>query len=224
MSTIISQLNPDDFVKIKGINDDDSPTYWFGQVNAIDAPNIKCCLLEEQGNGTLIFNGTEHTFHVDTIDDFVKLEKYSSHEQAWKELGIRMLTSHSPYTFVELDKEDQLGLHDIGDDNDNDDDDNESLGSLKDFIASEDEAWTPADPNAPEIRPGASQVVADIHDAVHEYEEWVPANDIERGAKRFIDHQWMKAVHADSDLHFVEGKPEPNYKRPKKKRRKTRTA
>ena len=218
-STIIAQLKPDDFVKIKGLNDDDSPVTWYGQINTIKDPNIQCCLLEQQPNGTLVFDGTEHTFHVDTIDDFVNLAQHSSHEHAWKVLGLRMLTSTSPFTFVEINKEDQLGLHDLGDDNNDSDDDNESIGSLKDFIASEDEAWTPADPNAPELRPGAAKIVAEIHEAVHEYNDWVPTNDAEKGAQRFIDHQWTKAVHADADLHFVKGNMEPDYAHPKKRRK-----
>ena len=216
---------PDDFVKIKGQKDDGSLTFWFGQINSKDKTTFKCCLLEKQPNGTLVFDGTEHTFDLATIDDYANLSDYTSHEKAWKALGLRMLRSTSPFTFVELDKEEQLGLHDLGDDEESeneDNEDNESLGSLRDFIASEDEAWTPADPNAPELRPGAAAVVADIHDAVHEYNEWVPANSVEQGARRFIDRQWVQAVHADADLHFVKGKVEPDYAHPpRKKRRKT---
>jgi hypothetical protein len=219
--TTISELEPDDFVKINGRNEKDEPEDWFGQVNKVVPPNVMVCLLTTQQDGSLVFDGTEHTFELATVNDFVSLARHATHEAAWKKLGIRMLNStSSPFTFVEIAKEDQLGLHDVGEE-ESDDSDDESVGSLKDFIVEEDVPWSPADPNAPEVRPGASKVVQEIHDAVHEYNEWVPANETERGVRRFIDRVEKRAVHADSDLHFLKGEADPDYSRRSKKRKTT---
>jgi len=220
MSASITDLKEGDLVKIKGINDENALVYWYGQlVGNIKKKKVNVVLLEKKPNGVMTW-GDQHWFHLNTIDDFQLVpnkEKVQSFRTAWKKLGIRILSAKKDL-YIEIDQENSSKIIPIGDeDDDYDSDDSDgSIGSLAEFIVpdNEGESWTPANPK--------DKFVQETHEAVHEYNDWVPKNERERGIKSFIDRLERKYITKLDDRKFMEGVACPNVCHPPLKRRKKR--
>ena len=162
------------------------------------------------------------TFPIESVDDYENVSDKDSircYKKAWRKIGLRMVDAEKEL-FIELDKEDSSGIVDIGDEEDDSDyeydsESEESLGSLKDFIVSDDDddAFTQADPCI-------SDWVNETHKTVHEYNEWQPVNEREQNVKNFIDRLETKYITKDNDRHFHKGTSGPDYTRPPLKKKK----
>ena len=93
--TSINNIKEGDLVKIKGLNSKDEVVYWYGQlVDDIQKDLISVLLLDSQPNGTLTWGEHQHSFDINTVDDFeIVKDKTSSRcfRKAWKQLGIRVI-------------------------------------------------------------------------------------------------------------------------------------
>ena len=210
-------------IKILGTDDDGQEETWYGQVYGVDpnANTVEVALMVPHGNSYEFDKGgySPQYVPVESIlayEPIEPIDSLRSHKKAWYRIGLRLVHSTADKDqFVELS--DTTTLQDIGDEeadynsaDDADWADDESMGSLKDFIVDDDEAdepFTHAEPT--------NEFVKDTHQAVHDFNDWVPSSEREEGVKSFIERLENKYVHSDSDRHFKHGRSGPSYSKPK---------
>lgn len=123
--------------------------------------------------------------------------------RAFDALGFRMIDGS---TFVKHSDEDEGHLFPVGDeafdlvsdDEDDPDADNPTLGG---FIVPDDECepFTHA--------PEDSEFVRETHAAVRSFNSWIPRNEQEAQARRFMQRQEARASHLDDEARFARNMP-----------------
>ena len=218
----VSDIKPGAVLRILGENAQGKRETWYGQAQEVypDQGTLEVALLTPKGD-LLELRGdgyvpqdipVESVLAFEPIED---LESKREHKKAWYRIGVRLLSSSAEGdTFIALDREDVAGDHDIGDDESDSDfevsgsDSDDSLGSLRDFIVDDEpeaEPFSHAKPADPEIREGGAERVRDIHQAVRDYNNWVPETEREKRGRAFIEGFEAKYAAKDDERQFARG-------------------
>jgi len=160
---------------------------------------------------------------VAAFENITKLADLAAHQRAWRKVGLRLIKTSciEPDVFARSDEQGVVLLGNV--DSDDDDDDAATTSKRKrstgmcgyvsddGFVVADGEPFTLADPQED------SGFVAEVHDAVHAYEDWAPA----AGTKEAKFRSWMqrfeqKVAHDDDNRQFARG-TNVNYARPPKR-------
>ena len=149
--------------------------------------------------------------------------------KAWKELCF--LPGGDGITFCRVEDEDQVTLPLAGgdsSDDDSDDSDGEEASSnpamhgyaSDGFVVPDDEGseFEFADPD--DLEEEAAQFVRETHQAVHDFDNWVPEDKQGKAIKAFVDRMDKKAAIDTDNQRFAAGKPAISTSKPPIKKRK----
>lgn len=148
--------------------------------------------------------------------------------KAWKELGF--LPGGDGITFCRVEDEDHVTLPLAGGDSSDDDSDSDGEeassnpamhGYASDgFVVPDDEGseFEFADPD--DLEEEAAQFVRETHQAVHDFDNWVPEDKQGKAIKAFVDRMDKKATIDTDNQRFAAGKPVISTSKPPIKKRK----
>ena len=168
-----------DYVSMHAENDE----VWYGEVVGIHADTLEVYFIEK-GDGTVWSYSEEwHEVPKESVIKHVDTSSHANVVSALKEIGFRPLTDS---TFARLDEQ---GVVPVGDPAFDDVEDDCIIGihpEMQDFIVpdSEGEAFT--------FAPTDSEFVRETHQAVRDFNNWVPQEDAVR-IKMFIEGMDDKA-------------------------------
>jgi len=202
-------------LSILGENDQGEEETWYGQLNGKEHQKMEVALLTPQSKGTYVFETGGYTpqyFEVSCLQQYEPIEPMESmkaHKQAWRRLGLRLISSSKGDLFIDIDREEETGVVPLGEeDSDEESYCSEDESSLDGFIVKEDEEpFTPASPTH-------NDWVEETHQAVHDFNHWTPASTKEKEVKNFIHRLEMKYSHQDDNTHFLKGQAPPAYTQP----------
>lgn len=173
------QMKIGDYVSMHAENDE----VWYGEVVGIHADTLEVYFIEK-GDGTVWSYSEEwHEVPKESVIKHVDTSSHANVVSALKEIGFRPLTDS---TFARLDEQ---GVVPVGDPAFDDVEDDCIIGihpEMQDFIVpdSEGEAFT--------FAPTDSEFVRETHQAVRDFNNWVPQEDAVR-IKMFIEGMDDKA-------------------------------
>jgi len=156
----------------------------------------------------------------------VDTSKGSSVAQGWKELGF--IAGGDGITMCMIEDEDQTTMPIFQADNDSEDEEDEPSvnpnmhGYADDgFVVPDDEGSEFEFANPDDLTEEAAEWVRETHEAVHEYNKWVPKDKQGQNLKSFIDKMEHKASIATDNQRFDKGKGSISTNKPpiKKKRK-----
>lgn len=148
--------------------------------------------------------------------------------KAWKELGF--LPGGDGITFCRVEDEDHVTLPLAGGDSSDDDSDSDGEeassnpamhGYASDgFVVPDDEGseFEFADPD--DLEEEAAQFVRETHQAVRDFDNWVPEDKQGKAIKAFVDRMDKKAAIDTDNQRFASGKPAISTSKPPIKKRK----
>jgi hypothetical protein len=193
-----------DLIHILGQNDDNTVSTWYGEVVGFAENDMVEVFLLEQ---TKMMEGYIWSYSKDwqAIPKSSVLQTFTpeigSYIKTYKQFGFIPTNTNDQFLKVgvtipdhilvplELDSEDENQLKE--------DDDSE----MDDFIVDDDEADEPFT-----HAPADTVFVRDVHQAVHQYNSWEPANNSEKKVKNFIDALAHKYQQQDDNRQFARGK------------------
>lgn len=173
------QMKIGDYVSMHAENNE----VWYGEVVGIHADTLEVYFIEK-GDGTVWSYSEEwHEVPKESVIKHVDTSSHANVVSALKEIGFRPLTDS---TFARLDEQ---GVVPVGDPAFDDVEDDCIIGihpEMQDFIVpdSEGEAFT--------FAPTDSEFVRETHQAVRDFNNWVPQEDAVR-IKMFIEGMDDKA-------------------------------
>ena len=206
----------------------------FGQLQEIVSPSeIKVNLMVR--NGDKFELGSEDELVTVPISEvaqhcnIMNLESLGSHRRAWRSIGLRLTKASDTKAdvFVRIDEIDVTKLQDIGDYDSEEEDKKELLAQKKRkrerpgsqgyqlnewLVDDEEEVFTEADPEEDEF-------VADTHEAVHDFEDWVPQTAKEKEFFRWMQRFEARITQKDDEGQFARG-TQVHYSRPKRAKKK----
>jgi len=190
-----------DLLHIKGHNDDNTVSTWYGELVGVDEDGqLEVFYLEQ----TLLCEGFVWSYRTewDTVPPECVIRVFTPTKETYlatmREFGFHATVTDNQFLRVDAD----IPVHvvvpmtldsDVESVHDGDSD-------LNEFIVDDDEAnepFTHAEPT--------SDFVKDTHKAVNDYNKWAPKSREEARVKRFIDGMAAKYQTSDDDRHFVNG-------------------
>jgi hypothetical protein len=152
------------------------------------------------------------------------LSSLREHKAAWRAVGLRLArcSATSADVFVRDDAATSVDVGD-GEASDSEEDEPPARGDLKGYVSdggfivpdSAEDRFTLAEPDA-------SDVVADVHDAVHAFEDWSPTTEKDRKRKAALASFAAKYARVDDNHQFANGTSVAYTRPPKRKRRRRR--
>ena len=148
--------------------------------------------------------------------------------KAWKDIGF--VPGGDGMTFCKVEDEDNttLPMYEGDEDRSDDEDDEDTPSSNPNmhgyasdgFVVPDDEGsdFEFADPD--ELDEEAAQFVRETHEAVREYDKWVPKDKKGKAIKSFIDRMDHKATIDTDNKRFLKGKESISTSKPPLKKRK----
>jgi len=205
----------------------------YGQLEERPSPDkLKVNLMMRDGAhlklGSLNMLVDVHSVDVEEHQNITKLHSISSHRRAWKALGLRLtkVSDDSEDVFMVI-KNRQV----VDDEYDSESEDEQELvlqeqrarekpglqgyDSDGGFVVNDDEPFTLADAEE-------SEFVAETHEAVNQYNEWVPKTDAEKKVRKWMDDFERKIAHKDDEAQFAAGSS-CNYTCPPRRNKRQKT-
>ena len=148
--------------------------------------------------------------------------------QAWKDIGFVPGGDGMTFCKVEDEENTTLPMYE-GDEERSDDEDDEDTASSNPrmhgyasdgFVVPDDEGSDFEFANPDELDDEAAQFVRETHEAVREYDKWVPKDKKARAIKAFIDNVDHKASIETDNKRFLNGKTSISTSKPPLKKRK----
>lgn len=208
----------------------------FGQLEEIVNPGVlKVNLMMRDGHQFKLGSEAElvtvPAVEVAEHHNITNLESIGSHRRAWKALGLRLakVSDTSEDVFVPIKGLPASAQVLVGDYDSEEEDELErqeeesrkrrrpglqGYDSDDGFVVDDDEeVFTTADPDE-------SEFVAETHEAVNQYNDWVPVTDEEKKFRTWMDDFERRVAHKDDDAQFARGTHVNHARPPRRKRRK----
>ena len=200
----------------------------FGQCIAIEKEKIQVTLLKKVSDGQWILDDNpdnERWFDrgaVLTCAPIANLKNMRHHKQAWKKIGLRLVRSTESCDYF---CDNNANHDDVGDGlgSDSEEEEEEEPGkrgmhgycSDGGFVVpdSDAEPFTHANPNE-------SAFVAEVHEAVHDFNSWTPTTPEERRFYNWMNRFEQKYGRSDDNRHFEAGTSVEYARPPKRKKQK----
>jgi hypothetical protein len=211
----------------------------YGQVLEVDSNILLVNVMEQdpQNVHQLLLNDNpdnEISISVEEVaaeQPISDLKDRSCHAAAWATIGIRLIASKTRGDVFVTHAVEQSGtMVEIGDD----DLDVESTPSTSTddgmhgyerdgFVVPDDEveAFTFADPNDPEVRPGGADRVQEMNEAVHAFEDEVPVTNEQKQYRSWMNAYQRRIAINDDEKQFARGTSLTYSRPPLKKARKS---
>lgn len=167
-------------------------------IDHLSSEALSVQMIKKFGDGLYRTTSDAYEVPLSAIEVHEHLQSDDDAPKAFNKLGYRMLDGG---TFVKLTDEEEHGAPIGSAEFDMYSSDDESVGSLCDFIVPDDECepFTLAQDD--------SKFVQETHQAVREFNQWVPKTEAEVQTKQFIQSQEQKAVFIDDNARFARNLP-----------------